>query len=157
MPELTGPTGSFFDNTDAVDTVLRHSLGTRAWDKDGNEFIYLKGLLATIVGTVVTFDEVHITAIVTGGAVGRVAVAMAAVVADRYGWYQIYGKNEATGAAATVLADTAAYIDGTDGLIDDDAAAGDWIAGMIIRSTTAASLCTVELNYPSVCSSGYLT
>ncbi len=156
MPELTGPTGSFFENTDAVDTVQRHPLGTRAWDKDGNEFIYMLGVASTILGSVVSFDEAHVTTLIVPNAVGRVAVAMAAIEVSSYGWYQIYGINENTG-CDTIGADAACYIDGTAGRVDDFAVAGDWIAGMISRSTDTTNICTVELNYPMVYNDGYLT
>ncbi|KKN56841.1 hypothetical protein LCGC14_0568230 [marine sediment metagenome] len=154
--ELTGPTGSFFEDTDAVHSSLRHPLGTRAYGPAGEEFIYLQGVISTVLGSVVTYDEDHVTTLIVADAVGRVAVAMAAIVASSYGWYQIYGKNENTG-CDTIAADKACYIDGTAGRIDDAATAGDWVAGMISRSADSSSLCTVELNYPMVYDSGYLT
>lgn len=150
MPELTGPTQSFMSNTDVVDTVQRHTLGTRAWDPNGNEYIYMQGVANVIVGTVVTFDENFVTAEITANAVGRVAVARAIVDAvTEFGWFQIYGESLVTRADATAD-NTAAYIDGTAGRIDDAVVAGDQVHGMMIRSISAANLCITELNYPYV-------
>ena len=57
------------------------------------EFIYLKGLDATAVGTVVTFNSSSFqTALAVANAKGQIAFAMAATVTGEYGWYQIYGK-----------------------------------------------------------------
>jgi len=148
MAQLTGPTQVHHGDTTVVDTTLKHALGTRVWDKDGNEYIYLKGVASVTINSVVSFDEVHQTALIAANAVGRVAVAMASVVADTYGWFMIYGKT--TAKSDTVAADTAAYIDGTAGRVDDAAVAGDLIHGMIIRSADTANLATVELSYPYV-------
>ena len=84
-------------------------------------------------------------------AVGRVAIATAAIVADKYGWYQIYGKNEDALAGAAITADKALYL-GTAGTVDDADVAGDLIKGAISRSAAggAGSAFTVELNYPLV-------
>jgi len=51
MADLTPRTGVFAGDTSVVDTTLRHQLGTRSFDTDGNEYIYLTGLLATEAGT----------------------------------------------------------------------------------------------------------
>lgn len=156
MAQLTGPTGAFFEDTGAVHTTAEHPLGTRAWDKDGNEYIYLLGVASTVAGSWVSFDEALATTLLVANAVGRVGVAMAAIVASSYGWYQIYGKNTIA-KADTVAADKGLYIDNNAGQVDDAGVAGDWICGAISRSATAAGIITVELNYPSVCDGAYLT
>jgi hypothetical protein len=57
------------------------------------EFILLKGVANTVVGSVVNYDDSFQTALnTTGLSTPRpVAVAMAATVANEYGWYQIGG------------------------------------------------------------------
>jgi len=156
MSNLTGYPQGFEADTSTVDSSAKQVLGTRAFDKDGNEFIYLKGVASTAAGSWVSFDEAHVTTLLAADAVGRVAIAMAATIADTYGWYQIYGKNTIA-KTDTVAADKALYIDATAGRADDAAVAGDWIAGAISRSADTSNVATVELNYPSVCNSGYLT
>jgi len=152
MPSLIGPWVNAGDTT-VVDSSKKHELGSRAFDEDGNEYIYLQGVASTAAGSCVTYDEAHATTLAISDAVGRVAIAMAAIVADKYGWYQIYGKNTAAIAGAAITADKQLYLSATAGSIDDADAAGDVIIGMISRSagTAESSPITVELNYPFVC------
>ena len=79
-------------------TTQNHNLGTivRASDPTYGqaEFIYLKGVASTAVGSVVTYDtSTYLTTLsAVGGGIARpVAVAMSANVASSYGWYQISG------------------------------------------------------------------
>ena len=79
-------------------TTQNHNLGTivRASDPTYGqaEFIYLKGIGSTAVGSVVTYDtSTYLTTLsAVGGSIARpVAVAMSANVASSYGWYQISG------------------------------------------------------------------
>ncbi len=152
MAGLTGYTKVFAGDTTSIDTELKHPLGTRAFDVDGNEYIYLTGVASTAAGYVVSFDEAHITTLSVANAKGRIAVAMAATVADTYGWYQIYGKNTTVFASTAVSDNGVLYLTATPGAVDDADVAGDLIIGMIARSAagTEASPLTVELNYPYV-------
>lgn len=139
-------------DTSVVDTEQQHPLGTRARDKDGNEYIYLKGITGVdSTHNWVTYDEDGVTALLTAGAKGRVAVFMAAVDANtKFGWAQIYGKNTIAGTDA--VADNALlYIDATNGRVDDAAVTGDLVQGAVSRSTDASlNIATVELSYPIV-------
>ena len=82
---------------DDVSTAAKVKLGTIAKFVDPylgeGEFIYLEGVANTTAGNVVNYDDSFQTALnTTGLATPRpLAVAMAAIVADRYGWYQISG------------------------------------------------------------------
>ena len=155
MTALTGQPQVFAGDTSVVDSSAQHPVGTRAFDVNGNEFVYGLGVASTILGSWVTFDENHATALLTANAVGRVGVAMAAIVASKYGWYQIWGKN--TAASCDTIADNKpCYIDATDGRVDDAGVAGDLVFGAISRSTDSSNLCTVELNHPFVCDGAYL-
>lgn len=155
MAQLTARTQIFSGDTSVVDTSLGHPLGTRAFDTDGNEYIYLQGVASTAAGSWVTFDEDNLTTLAVADGVGRVAVAMAAIVASRYGWYQIYGR------CATALAildgdcaaDKQLYLTSTAGSVDDVDVAGDAIHGAISRvaETVTANYIEAELNYPFVC------
>jgi hypothetical protein len=88
MAKLIGPHIADGDTT-VIDTEKRQQLGSRDFDKDGNEYIYLQGVASTVAGDVVSFDEAHLTTRLVANAKGRVAVAMAATVASTFGWYQI--------------------------------------------------------------------
>lgn len=139
--------------TTDVDTTQRNPLGTRAFDNVGNEYIYMQGVASCVAGSVVTFDEAHVTTLAVANAKGRVAVAMAAVDATtEYGWFCIYGK-----AAAKVLAAFAdngsVYLTATAGSVDDADVAGDAVLGMWGRAaidTPSTGLAWMELNYPMV-------
>lgn len=150
MATLTGYPTTYEADTTTVDTAKKHQLGTRAFDKDGNEYIYLQGVASTAAGSWVTFDEAHLTTLAVANAKGRVAIAMAAIVASSYGWYQIYGNNT-IGKAATAFADNGVvYLTSTAGTIDDADVAGDLVKGAMGRSAVSGGVATFELNYPFV-------
>jgi hypothetical protein len=139
--------------TDVHATQL-YALGTRVRERGtGNEYIYLKGITSTAVGSVVVFDEAHVTKLADEDDKGRVAVAVSAVDANtKFGWYGIYGKFAAKVLAA--FADNGAvFLTTTDGSVDDADVAGDSVHGMWGRSaidTPSTGLAYMELNYPWV-------
>lgn len=93
-------------------------------DRGGGEFIYLKGVANTVVGSWVVYNaDDFSTALIAPDAIGPVAVAMSANVADRFGWYAIQGK--ASAAAADVADGAKVYIDTAPGVCDDAVVAGD--------------------------------
>jgi hypothetical protein len=150
MASLTGYTQSFESDTTTVDTAVQHKLGTRAVDVDGNEYIYLEGVASTAAGLSVTYDEEYATALLAANAVGPVAIAMAATVADTYGWYGV--KGSFTAASANDVADNKTlYITATAGKVDDADVAGDAIMGMWSRAAvTGAVDLAVQIDYPKV-------
>lgn len=151
MANLTGRTQIFSGKTGTIETTAAHKILTRAFDEDGNEYIYLKGVASTAIGSWVTFDEAGATTLLAANAIGPVAVATAANTSTSgYSWYCIYGQCEALLAAN--CADNAKLgRETTDGYAGDGAASGDVMAGAVSRdSTTGAALGTVQLCYPSV-------
>ena len=133
-----------------VDTVKAFELGTRGFN-GVKEYIYLQGVVSTVLGSWVTFDEAHLTTLAVANAQGRMAVALAATVASRYGWYQIYGS--ASGLAKTLFADNGkVYLTSTAGSVDDTDVGQDFVVGAIGRSAVNETtlLATFELNYPMV-------
>jgi hypothetical protein len=136
-------------------TTAMHPLGTRVQANDpsygAGEFIYLKGLADTAVGTWVTFNQDdNSTTLLAANAIGPVAVAMSANVASQYGWYQVYGK--AVGKALASYADNGlVYATATDGSIDDAVVAGDRVKlalGASAVGTPSAGLAEFEIQYP---------
>lgn len=138
--------------TGVVDTTAKVPLGTRMRGADGfSEFIYLKGIGSTAIGSWVTFDENGVTALLAANGKGFVAVATAATIANTYGWYCIYGVTSALLAAN--CADNASLgRETTDGYAGDGRATGDEIIGAMSRGATSgsAALATVQLSYPFV-------
>ena len=129
---------------------IRKAIDTGS-DGDGiGEFIYLKGVASTVAGDFVVYDEVGQTTRLTATSTGNVAVAMAATVADTWGWYQITGNAQAkreTGSAN----DAALYSSSVTGSSDDAAVDGRAIEGAInrtVNSSGSQTTATVQLNRP---------
>lgn len=136
-------------------TTKQHPLGTRVKAVDDTygegEFIYLKGVANTAVGSWVKYNQDdHSTSLLAANDIGPVAVAMSANVADQYGWYQVYGK--AVGKALTAYADNGlVYATATAGSIDDAVVAGDRVKNALGASavgTPSTGLAEFEIQYP---------
>jgi hypothetical protein len=143
---------------DETSTTQLLPLGTRVKAVDRastaygeGEFIYLKGVASTAVGSWVTIAEDDFsTALLAANAIGQVGVAMSANVANQYGWYQISGK--AVGKALASYADNAlVYATATAGSIDDAVVSGDRVKkakGASAVGTPSTGLAEFEINYP---------
>lgn len=140
MAEFTGTISP--GDIDEVYSRTAIDLGTRIKDTDGNEYIFLKGVASTVKYSWVVYDEESETALLTTTSVGPVAVAQAAIVADKYGWYCIYGKTLGCAVCdTTALADNTIAIGrtGTDGYVGIGPAGGDILYGAICRSAMEAA------------------
>lgn len=136
-------------------TTQQHPLGTVVQAEDPTygvgEFIYLKGVASTAVGSWVTIHEDdNTTTLLAANDIGQVAVAMSANVASQYGWYQRRGK--AIGKALAGYVDNAlVYATATAGSVDDAVVAGDRVKGALGASavgTPSAGLAEFEIDYP---------
>lgn len=136
-------------------TTQQHELGLICQATDptygSGEFIYLKGLASTAVGSWVTYNaDDYSTTLLAANAIGPVAVAMSANVANQYGWYHITGK--AVGKALTGFADNAnVYATATAGSIDDAVVAGDRVKrakGASAVDTPSTGLAEFEIDRP---------
>ena len=145
---------------DETSTTLKNQLGRcvvaqdmASTDYGFGEFVYLKGLAATVVGTSVTYQYGdYVTTLAVANGVGLVAFAMSACVAGEYGWYQIKGL-----AVAEVLAsfadDTMAYLTATPGELDDAIVVGDAVHtsyGYSDIDTPATGQALISIQYPFV-------
>lgn len=145
-----------------TDTIANHSLGAIVEAKDpvygGGEFIYLLGVAATIVGSLVTWNgntsgtPTFQTTLCpsTANLAQPVAVAMSANTAARYGWYQISG-NAVASTNGTLAAGPAQIYIGTTGTVTSTGAAGKQILGSVnvtATGTPAANLAVIEINRP---------
>lgn len=114
------------------------------------EFIYLKGVGSTVVGSAVTYNaDDFSTALLAANAIGPVGVAMSACVANEFGWYQIQGK--AVIKAGTVADNGNVYATATAGTVDDAVVAGDRVKGAKFASadgTPSAGLAECEISRP---------
>lgn len=139
-----------------VDTSARVPLGTRVKAVDPTfgegEFIYLKGVASTAIGSVVTFYESDwTTALLAANAIGQVAVSMSAnTAATTFGWYQTVGKAIAK-CVASVADNGLVYACSTAGSIDDNATSGDRVKKAITASATdtpSTGTCYIEIDRP---------
>jgi hypothetical protein len=126
-----------------IDTVQNHPLGTivRAYSSTlgEGEFIYLKGVASTVVGSIVNYDDNFQTALDSTAVAGPsrpLAVAMAACVADRWGWYQISGLAVAAKANSVSFADGAGL--GAGSGLAVAVATGSVIQGAVVRTVASA-------------------
>lgn len=140
-------------NLTNVDASKKFPLGTIVDGKDttygAGKFIYLKGVASTVLGDAVVYDEAFATTRAVAASRGNVAVALAAVVADKYGWYQIQGM--AVVRAGTVSADAKAQVSATPGQLDDTTTAAQDIAGarfMTADGTPSAGYAIISLDFP---------
>lgn len=127
----------------------KNMLGLQATDLAGNEYIYLKGVASCLVDDVVTFNAATYVAVrIAADAVGRVAVASAAIVAANWGWFLIKGFGTANSDGVTGAGGL--FIDGTTGRVDDASVAGDFVNGMVSTGADATNKVPVHLIYPYV-------
>ena len=117
----------------------------------GAEFIYLKGVASTALGSWVHYSlDDCTTALAAANAIGPVAVSMSANVASQFGWYQISGK--AVAKALTGYADNAlVFLTATGGSVDDTVVDGDMVhlaKGASAVGTPSAGLAEFEISRP---------
>jgi len=140
-----------------TDTTQNHALGTIVQAVDptygAGEFIYLKGVASTAVGSMVDYDSYLATTALspaTGG-VGPVAVAMSANVANQYGWYQIQGIAAVKAPNAMTVGADVFSLAATPGSVDDAAVNGEQILNAKVTTTTgtpSTGLALIEINRP---------
>ena len=127
-----------------------HPLGTTVRAADATlgegEFIYLKGVGSTVVGSIVNYDDNFQTALDTTSTAGPsrpLAVAMSANVANQYGWYQI------SGLAVAVKANTVSFADGA-GLGAGSGLAVAVATGSVIQSAIVRAVASAKSDVTSV-------
>ena len=152
--QITSPLG--MQAIAETSTVQKHPLGTHAIGTDPTygdaEFIYLKGVAATAVGDLVTFDvKDGVTTRTVAASKGQAAVAMSANVANQYGWYCIRGGNIPVSCAAAAVVDAPLYVTATAGAVDDAVVAGQGISGLMLNTAAGgAALADARVSHPDI-------
>ena len=146
-----------------VDDSMLVPCGTVATFRDavlgGGEFIYLLGAANTILGSVVTYLQsagVSLTGTTTlwagtANSGQNIAVATAAIVAAKWGWYQIGGA-AIVATSGTVTAGNPLYFQ-TTGVVQAAAVNGKQILGMVATSANGVPTTNqtiAQLDRPSV-------
>lgn len=143
-----------------VDSSMVFPLGTKCAARDTSngyygEFVYMKGAASVAAGNwcLLNYDNGTVS-LLADNDIGGVGVAMGAIIASTYGWFQIRGKAEA--ALAASCADNATlYTTSTAGVADDTATSMTEILGAKGAETiSSAGNAEVELNYPTVTTQG---
>lgn len=140
----------------AVDSYAKFALGSRSFDKDGYEYVYLKGVASTVAYSPVVYDEDGSTVLADSQGTapanaGPIAIAQGAVVADKYGWYMVFGKTyvisagNATDNSQVYLTTTAGTCDNTD--VAKALVIGAWHRGAYSATGTKA---LIQICYPKV-------
>ncbi len=137
-----------------LDTAAKFKIGQRYLDDKGNEYIYLVGVASVVLGDwchyhVVSNSSNTVVRAVANG-IGQLAIAMAAIVASTYGWFQVKGFNAECGAISggDAAAGSVPYLTATAGLVDDVVVVGDRVDGATIEVQEDSALAGVMLNYP---------
>lgn len=138
-----------------------HPLGTilRAYDANNvegeGEFIYLAGVSATAVGSLVTYNNLGATSTLVPNTASQnvpVAVAMSANIKGNFGWYQIAGNAVILKTAVKVSPASKVAISATAGRVLAGSTAGKQIMNAIsVNAATVASATstvTVQINRP---------
>lgn len=133
-----------------VYTTADYTVGERVRDEAGNEYIFGLGVASCVAGSWVSLDEAVQASLLAANAKGRVGIAMAALVASTYGFFQIYGKNLVALVAASFADNGDVYATATAGTADDAVVAGDRVKGAWGRSAISGGVATMELSYPFV-------
>lgn len=153
MPFVSSDNRMGTQNLTDTSTTQLHPLGTIVKGVDATygegEFIYLKGVASTVIGSTVVFDNAFQTTLTVAASRGPVGVALSANVANQFGWYQVRGL--ATVKAATVAANAPCQTTATGGIVDDTTTAGQYIDGMVTRTadgTPSAGLAICAIASP---------
>lgn len=136
-------------------TTQLHPLGTivRATDATlgEGEFIYLKGVALTVVGSAVIYNTAsYLTTLAPVGAnkPQPVAFAMSANVASQYGWYQISGNAVAAKTSALALASNAAVGILTTGKVAATGTGKEIQGALTVAKATTPTTVTLIINRP---------
>lgn len=128
-----------------TDTTQNHAVGTIVRGVDPTygeaEFIYLKGVASTAVGSIVTYNTSSGTTALAPVGTNKpqpVAVAMSANVANQYGWYQISGIAVVAKSATVSLAANVAIGVKTIGLVASTGS-GKEIQGALVAAVASAA------------------
>ena len=134
---------------DTVDAAQEFALGTIGGTAGANGiklYVYGKGVASCAVGSWVTFDEGWTSLLATHQKYGITGVAGAAVVASKFGWFQVYGYNAAASFLTLAADNSQPYTSATAGSLDDTASSLTMIAGAVCRATVGGATANVAVS-----------
>lgn len=131
------------------------TLGQRACDADGNEYVYVQANGAVTANDVVilsaAFQADAITSTNSTDLIGaKIGVAKGTLADDDYGWVQIYG-TATINVGSSCAANTTLNTTTTAGRIDDNATSGaETIFGLVTTAAESGNEAAGSLNYPMI-------
>ncbi len=152
LTDIDGPTSVSTSNG----LGQRNALGTRVFDDNGNEYIYLSGVASCAAGDWVQYNNATAASpwiavrLVTTASMGSCAVAMSACVALCFGWFQIFGLTPTNTAIATdAAADGKSLSAGSaTGRVQTGPVTTKNIFGAVAVGASAANVGTAFIVYP---------
>ena len=141
----------------ATTTTQNHPLGTTVRGVDPTygegEFIYLKGVASTAIGSPVIYNTA--TFATTLAPVGTnkpqpIAIAMSANVASQYGWYQIAGTARGLKTSGLALASNAAVGILTAGKFAATGSGKEVQGALTVAKSTTSTLVTLIIQRPAM-------
>lgn len=140
---LQGTAGYLSD----VDTTARNPIGLEVPDEAGNVYKYMQGVASVAAGDWCILNaDGTVTRALNTPTPGPVGVAMAAIVANTYGWFQIVGLVSSAGngqtsanIATSVTAGLPLFLTSTAGRLNATPGAGNAVIGAFSAVSTAAS------------------
>ena len=150
MPNLTGNPQAFHSNTSQEVASQQIPLGSRAFEANGNEWVYLQGTTSVIAGSWVVIVRSNHTKLAVADDQGPLAIAGTAVSVGEFGWFQVYGRNTQAAVENAVVADSPLYLTANAGFVDDADVAGDAISHAVSTVAASGSAVTVRISYPFV-------
>lgn len=111
-------------------------------------FQYAKGVASVVAGDYCVISPNNDAAIrAVARSIGQGGVAMAAIVASNWGWFQVYGA-AVVNVAASFADDLACYLTATAGVLDDAVVTGDLVYGARSASAIDTNQAVIDLRYP---------
>lgn len=141
---------------DAVDTTAKQPIGLEVPDNAGNVYKYMQGVASVAAGDWCVFGaDGTVARSLNTPLAGPMGVAMAAIVANTYGWFQIVGKVSTAGngqtqanIASAITSGTPLFLTSTAGRLNGTAAAGSAVLGAWAASTAASNLGDAVISRP---------
>ena len=112
----------------------------------GGEFVYGSGIAGVVTGSLVTYNQVGSTALAVATVHGLpVAVAMAAIGAGQYGWFQISGLAKIAKTATAFTAGHNVVVSATAGQVGDAGVSiSPLLTGVLDAAVVAANALTTD-------------
>jgi len=181
MAHLSGPMAYPQQTSEVVgSSAPKISLGCRARDVSGNEYVYVDFQSAFTVGEAVAITTTFTGVQVTTATVGPIGLACGTATSDSCGWIQVYGSGSALGSSLLVIGavglgdttggysyllpytTTLVHVEGiyvTLGTTGGTASSGFTLGSSVGTANTSVlgGLVTVQLNYPFISGGPHVT